>query len=98
MSHAPAARNFRGVFLSTQAAGATIPSARWSGANPPKLAYAVGRGRGRRGEREEEKWVPCTKLGRLVQQRSSRHAKLCPRWGWCRPLSHAVHNIDEATR
>uniref|UniRef100_A0A7R9VPE1 Small ribosomal subunit protein uS5 n=1 Tax=Chlamydomonas euryale TaxID=1486919 RepID=A0A7R9VPE1_9CHLO len=27
-----------------------------------------GRGRGRRGEREEEKWVPCTKLGRLVQQ------------------------------
>jgi len=30
-----------------------------------------GRGRGRRGPKkeEEEKWVPCTKLGRLVQQR-----------------------------
>jgi len=28
-----------------------------------------GRGRGRRGRKEEEeKWVPCTKLGRLVQQ------------------------------
>uniref|UniRef100_A0A061RGC7 Small ribosomal subunit protein uS5 n=1 Tax=Tetraselmis sp. GSL018 TaxID=582737 RepID=A0A061RGC7_9CHLO len=28
-----------------------------------------GRGRGRgRGQKEEEKWVPCTKLGRLVQQ------------------------------
>lgn len=32
-----------------------------------------GRGRGGRGGRrgrkdEEEKWVPCTKLGRLVQQ------------------------------
>jgi hypothetical protein len=27
-----------------------------------------GRGRGRRGKDEEEKWVPCTKLGRLVQQ------------------------------
>ena len=27
-----------------------------------------GRGRGRRGEKEEEKWVPVTKLGRLVQQ------------------------------
>lgn len=31
-----------------------------------------GRGRGRGGRRgrkdEEEKWVPCTKLGRLVQQ------------------------------
>ena len=33
-----------------------------------------GRGRGRpRGGRkdEEEKWVPCTKLGRLVQQASA---------------------------
>ena len=34
-----------------------------------------GRGRGRpRGRKdEEEKWVPCTKLGRLVQQ--ARHAQ-----------------------
>jgi len=27
-----------------------------------------GRGRGRGRKDEEEKWVPCTKLGRLVQQ------------------------------
>lgn len=34
-----------------------------------------GRGRGRRGRKEEEeKWVPCTKLGRLVQQVSSSRA------------------------
>ena len=31
--------------------------------------HTCGRGRGRgRGKPEEEKWTPCTKLGRLVQQ------------------------------
>lgn len=34
------------------------------------LMLLRGRGgpRGRRGDKDEEKWVPCTKLGRLVQQ------------------------------
>lgn len=33
------------------------------------------RGRGRRGgrDKDEEPWVPCTKLGRLVQQVRRRH-------------------------
>ena len=35
-----------------------------------RLFPCRGRGgpRGRRGDKDEEKWVPCTKLGRLVQQ------------------------------
>jgi len=62
-----------------------VPAAVPAGDRPPRPAFETGgfargrggqRGRGARGarrEQEKEKWIPCTKLGRLVAEKKIEH-------------------------